>query len=123
VRVLVAEDGPDNQRLIRALLERLGCRVEIVAHGEAALERLVDAKSFDAVVLDMQMPVMDGYATARELRRRGLELPIIALTANALAEERARCLAAGCTDYLSKPIDRPALAACLARQDLRPGSR
>jgi signal transduction histidine kinase/ActR/RegA family two-component response regulator len=117
LRVLVAEDGPDNQRLIRALLERLGCRVEIVAHGEAALERLAaDAKSFDAVLLDMQMPVMDGYATARELRRRGLELPIIALTAHALAEERARCLTAGCTDYLSKPIDRPALADCLARQ-------
>jgi signal transduction histidine kinase/CheY-like chemotaxis protein len=120
LRVLVAEDGPDNQRLIRTFLERLGCRVEIAGDGEAALARLLAGdKAFDAVLLDMQMPVMDGYATARELRRRGIELPIIALTANALAEERVRCLAAGCSDYLSKPIDRAALAACLARHAFR----
>ena len=122
LRVLVAEDGPDNQRLIRTFLERLGCRVEIAGNGEAALARLLAGdKAFDALLLDMQMPVMDGYATARELRRRGVELPIVALTANALAEERARCLAAGCSDYLSKPIDRVALAACLAKHALRPG--
>jgi signal transduction histidine kinase len=116
IRVLVAEDGPDNQRLIRTLLERLQCRVEIVPHGEAALDRaLWDAKSFDIVLLDMQMPLLDGYQTARELRRRGVEIPIVALTAHALSDERARCLAAGCTDYLSKPIDRAALASCIAR--------
>jgi CheY-like chemotaxis protein len=116
IRVLVAEDGPDNQRLIRTLLERLGCRVEIVPNGEAALDRaLWETKSFDLVLLDMQMPLLDGYATARELRGRGIELPIIALTAHALSDERARCLAAGCSDYLSKPIDRKALATCIAR--------
>jgi signal transduction histidine kinase/CheY-like chemotaxis protein len=114
--VLVAEDGIDNQRLIRALLERLACRVEIAPNGERAVERLRDgAKEFDVVLLDMQMPVMDGYETARELRRQGVELPIVALTAHALSDDRGRCLAAGCSDYLSKPIDRAALAAALAR--------
>jgi len=116
--VLVVEDGADNQRLIRALLERLECRVEIVPDGAQAIERLRDtAKAFDVVLLDMQMPVLDGYETARELRRLGMELPIVALTAHALSDDRARCLAAGCSDYLSKPIDRAALATALARAE------
>jgi signal transduction histidine kinase/CheY-like chemotaxis protein len=116
LRVLVAEDGPDNQRLIRLFLERLGCQVEIAAEGRSAVTRVLDGpKDLDLVLMDLQMPLLDGYAAARELRASGVALPIIALTAHAMSEERERCLAAGCNDYLSKPIDRAALAACLAR--------
>ena len=70
---------------------------------------------FDLVLMDMQMPEMDGYAAAREMRAAGLRMPIIALTANAMTEDRARCLQAGCTEYLSKPISRSQLLATLRR--------
>jgi signal transduction histidine kinase len=116
LRVLVAEDGPDNQRLIRLFLERLGCRVEIAPDGRSAVTRVLDGpKDLDLVLMDLQMPLLDGYAAAHELRASGVTLPIVALTAHAMSEERERCLGAGCSDYLSKPIDRGALAACLAR--------
>jgi signal transduction histidine kinase/CheY-like chemotaxis protein len=121
-RVLVAEDGVDNQRLIRLLLERAGCVVELAANGDAALVRVEAAgrDGFDAVLMDIQMPIRDGYATTRELRRRGFAEPIIALTAHAMADERTRCLEAGCDAYLTKPIDRAALIASLVRHIGKP---
>ncbi|CAG0992665.1 two-component system, sensor histidine kinase [Phycisphaerales bacterium] len=112
-RILLAEDGPDNQRLISHVLRRAGAVVEVVENGElavaAALGAAAEARPFDLVLLDMQMPVMDGYEAVRNLRSKGYTRPVIALTAHAMAEERAKCLASGCNDFVGKPIDRAAL--------------
>jgi CheY-like chemotaxis protein len=115
---LVVEDNAINQMLAAALLDRLGIASTVVADGEQALERL-QARRWDVVLMDCQMPVMDGYEAIRRWREmehaRGLpRTPVIALTANAMEGDRDRCLAAGMDDYLSKPIDRAALAARLA---------
>lgn len=123
-RVLLAEDGPDNQRLIAHVLRKAGASVRIVPNGRAAIQALtVDGRIdgplckpplFDLVLMDMQMPEMDGYEATRKLRDRGFDRPIIALTANAMAGDRERCLAAGCTAYLSKPVERTGLVdACM----------
>lgn len=117
-RVLVVEDNSVNQLLIRHQLERLGFEPEVVGGGAEALERF--ARRRPAVVLmDCQMPVMDGFATTRRLRSLERSLgdgrtPVIALTANALPGERARCLEAGMDDYLAKPVGLDALGAALA---------
>jgi signal transduction histidine kinase/DNA-binding response OmpR family regulator/CHASE3 domain sensor protein len=107
-RVLLAEDGEDNQHLISAHLRKAGLEVVIAANGRAAVEK-VKAQTFDLVLMDMQMPEMDGYSATRTLRQLGHTVPIIALTANAMAEDRVRCLEAGCSEYLSKPISRAQL--------------
>jgi len=117
LRVLVVEDGPDNQRLLRRYLEAAGADAQLAANGREAVQRLagdgVDA--FDLVLMDMQMPVLDGYAATRELRLAGVSVPIIALTAHALADDRRRCLDAGCDEYLAKPVDRRALLEACGR--------
>lgn len=122
-RVLVAEDTPMNQTVARRMLESLGCEVEIAANGEAAVE-LATARDFDLVLMDCQMPVMDGYLATHALRRaeskRGRALPIVAMTANAMAGDRERCLDAGMDDYLVKPVMLDALEALLDR--LRAGT-
>jgi signal transduction histidine kinase/AmiR/NasT family two-component response regulator len=109
-RLLLAEDGEDNQRLIGHILRRAGAEVEVVGNGELAVQAALDAGElgcpFDVVLMDMQMPVMDGYEATRQLRERGYERPIVALTANAMESDRARCVRAGCTDFASKPIHR-----------------
>ncbi len=117
LKVLFAEDGPDNQRLISHLLRRRGAVVEIVDNGRDAVARVLDAPppGYDVLLLDMQMPIMDGYQAAATLRAGGHTGPILALTANVLPVDRTRCLAAGCDDYASKPIDVDDLCSKLAR--------
>jgi signal transduction histidine kinase/CheY-like chemotaxis protein/HPt (histidine-containing phosphotransfer) domain-containing protein len=109
-RVLVAEDGPDNQRLIRHILEKAGVDVTLVGNGklayEAAMQSLQEQEPYDLILMDMQMPEMDGYSAASALREQGYNRPIIALTAHAMEGDRDRCLEAGCDDYMSKPLDR-----------------
>ncbi|MFK7958898.1 MAG: response regulator [Phycisphaerales bacterium] len=110
-RILVAEDGPDNRRLIGFILKKAGADVELVENGQLALSRILDpdAPAIDLVVSDMQMPVMDGYASVAAMRANGLRTPVIALTAHAMESDRARCLQAGCDDYLTKPVNRTQL--------------
>jgi len=107
-RILLAEDGRDNQRLLCAHLHDCGAELVVAENGQIAVD-LVAKSPFNLILMDMQMPVMDGYAAAAEMRRRGSTAPIIALTANAMAEDRKRSMASGCTDYLTKPIDREIL--------------
>jgi len=99
------------------LLERLGCRVDVAGNGLEALD-LSGRLPYDIIFLDCQMPELDGYGAARAIREReagGLRVPIIALTANAMAGDREECLAAGMDDYLSKPVDFASLASALQR--------
>ena len=115
-RVLLAEDGPDNQRLISFVLRKAGAIVTVADNGlEAKTQALEASEPFDVILMDMQMPIMDGYEATRQLRAAGYTRPIIALTAHAMEGDRAKCLAAGCTDYTTKPIERQGLLELVAR--------
>ncbi|WP_445177529.1 response regulator [Pseudomonas sp. McL0111] len=113
-RVLLVEDNPVNQLVAKGMLGKLGCEVVVAAHGAEALDQL-EHDAFDLVLMDCNMPVMDGYEASRQIRQSGRwpNLPIVALTANAMSEERERCRAAGMSDYLAKPFRREELAALL----------
>jgi CheY-like chemotaxis protein len=109
LRILLAEDNAVNQLIASRLLERMGHDVDVVADGRHAVTA-VERADYDLVLMDCQMPHMDGYAATRAIRSlgRGRTLPIVAMTANAMGDERQRCLDAGMDDYLAKPfsIDR-----------------
>ncbi|WP_169732553.1 response regulator [Derxia gummosa] len=115
-RVLLAEDHPVNREVALCQLQLAGLEVDVAENGRVALDRLA-AASYDLVLMDMQMPVLDGLAATRALRQRpGLAgLPVIAMTANAFAEDRAECIAAGMNDFLSKPVDPERLYEVLLR--------
>ncbi len=123
-RILLAEDGLDNQQLIAFHLKKAGAEVTIADNGRIALGMLDQATAegtpYDMLLTDMQMPEMDGYTLARTLRARGSTLPIVALTAHAMAEDRDKCISAGCDDYASKPIDKAKLLeTCAAAMSKR----
>ena len=113
-RILLVEDNPVNQLVAKGMLSKLGCDVAVAAHGGEALSQL-EQQDFDLVLMDCNMPVMDGYEASRQIRQseRWPDLPIVALTANAMPEERERCRAAGMNDYLAKPFRREELEALL----------
>jgi signal transduction histidine kinase/CheY-like chemotaxis protein/HPt (histidine-containing phosphotransfer) domain-containing protein len=113
-RVLVVDDGAENRELLSLVLAEQGLWVEEAEHGQAALDKMA-ALPCDLVLMDMQMPVMDGYAATRALRERGVTVPIVALTANAMKGYEAQVLAVGCTSYLTKPVDIDLLLQEVAR--------
>ena len=120
-RILVVEDNLDNQRLIRFLLNRAGAEITIAANGQQGVDMALQSESpFDLILMDLQMPVLDGYQATIALRAAGYTGPIVALTAHALTGELERCLSVGFDDCLTKPIDRnvliPQIAARLARK-------
>jgi signal transduction histidine kinase len=108
IHVLLVDDSGDNRLLMSKILKSTGAIVDMATNGQEAIEKALH-NIHDVILMDMQMPVMDGYAAARSLRDQGFTKPIIALTANAMSSERSRCLEAGCNDFHPKPIDRPIL--------------
>lgn len=119
LRFLLAEDGPDNRRLFNTILVNAGAELTEAENGDIALnialESLRKEVPFDLILMDMQMPVMDGYEATRKLREVGYEAPIVALTAHAQLEDRRKCLDIGCNDYLTKPILRAELLQCIMK--------
>ncbi len=113
IRLLLVEDGVDNQRLATHHLSRAGAIVTVVDNGKLAIEA-VEREAFDLVLMDMQMPIMDGYEATRELRARGYTIPILALTAHATTADSNLCLSSGCDDFVAKPFTRQSLIdACI----------
>jgi CheY-like chemotaxis protein len=115
--ILLAEDNLINQKVMQLMLRRHNCTVDIARHGAEAL-KMATVKTYDLILLDCQMPEMDGFEAATALRKAEKatrRTPIIATTANAFAEDKARCLAAGMDDYISKPVSKVALDAALER--------
>ncbi len=108
VRILLAEDNPVNQKLAMVMLSKAGYKVTVVANGRLAVEAFTDKpENFDTILMDIQMPEMDGYEATRQIRLRGFkDIPIIAMTANAMKGDKELCLEAGMSDYMTKPIKR-----------------
>jgi signal transduction histidine kinase len=118
-RVLLADDAPQNRRLISALLKKSGARVDVVANGQQAIDMALNAvkrrQPYDVVLMDMVMPEKDGFTATRQLREAGYTGGIVALTANEGSGARQECLAAGCDDYATKPVDRDTLIGVISR--------
>ena len=112
-RVLLVDDAPDNQRLIALMLGKSGLEVEVAENGQIACEKFEgarqDGKPYDLILMDMQMPVMDGCSATIWLREHGCRIPIVALTAHAMEHDRQKCLDAGCDDYATKPVQKQKL--------------
>lgn len=115
LRVLLVEDNPINQEVASFILNHAGAAVDIAANGRVAVSMLAERADYDVVLMDLQMPVMNGYEAAAAIRAAGLTLPIVAMTANAMDEDRRRTLEAGMQAHLAKPIDVDELLATLAR--------
>ena len=118
-KVLVAEDSQTNQTLIKILLEKMGLKVLVVSDGEEALHETLK-QEFDLIFMDMMMPGMNGYDAAKAIREKSISTPIIALTANALKDDDKKCLHAGCSAYISKPINRKKLVEVITRYMAQP---
>jgi len=118
-RILLVEDAPDNQRLIAFYLRKAGAEVAVAENGKQACDLVrasaVVGNGFDLVLMDMQMPELDGYGATAWLRSMGHRMPVIALTAHSLEGDREKCLAAGCSDFVTKPVDRKAVLLLLRR--------
>ena len=126
-RVLLAEDGHDNQRIISHVLKKAGAHVEIAENGQQAIDMILGPETseadfppheplgYDVVLMDMQMPVLDGYSVSRRLREIGYSGPVIALTAHAMSGDKQKCLDAGCDGYSTKPINAPELIRVIDR--------
>ena len=112
-RVLLVEDGDTNRKLIRLILRRAGAEVVEAENGEIGVQ-CASRGEFDVILMDMQMPVMDGYTATRTLRLAGIQAPILALTAHAMTGDEEKCRAVGCSGYLTKPIDTEQLLAAVA---------
>jgi CheY-like chemotaxis protein len=117
--ILVAEDGIDNQALIAAKLRETGLQLEIAPNGQIAYDKALAAsnsgKPYDLILMDVQMPVMDGFTATLNLRGKGYRGPIIALTANAMDRDRSKCLSAGCNDFVTKPISMEKLFKAISK--------
>jgi CheY-like chemotaxis protein len=122
--ILLVEDGKDNQHLITLLMENAGAKVTLAENGQIAIDTALQSQETDhplnCILMDMQMPILDGYNATRRLRDAGCLVPIIAITAHALLGDREKCLAAGCNDHISKPIDEAELLAMVAQYLQRP---
>jgi CheY-like chemotaxis protein len=115
-RILICEDQPEIRQLMGYFIEQAGGRVTLIDSGQAAVDVIAQAPNdFDVVLLDIQMPRLDGYEVARRIRQLGFRKPVIAVTAAAMPNDRAKCLAAGCDDYLPKPIEGKQLIAMITR--------
>src|SRR5471032_3114011 len=116
LRLLLVEDNPLNQQVASALLQLEGAEVDVANNGREGVDQVMSGPSYDAVLMDMQMPVMDGNEATRLLRAQGYTgLPILALTANVLEAERDECRAAGVDDFIAKPIEFENMVAMVAR--------
>ncbi|MBA7706916.1 Signal transduction histidine-protein kinase BarA [subsurface metagenome] len=113
-RVLVAEDSQSNRMLIKLLLEKLDLQVTMAQDGKEAVDKAL-SQPFDLIFMDIQMPNMDGYEATRALRLNGLKTPIIALTAYAMKGDDEKCISAGCSDYIAKPVDRETLLRVISK--------
>ncbi len=133
-RVLLADDGRENRRLLSFILKKAGADVEMAENGQQAVDRALAAMAatgaesegrppFDVILMDMQMPVLDGYDAARRLRQEGYPGPIVAITGHTRDYDRQRCLEAGCNDYLPKPVDRADLIAMVTKYTSRTAAR
>ncbi|MBX3034611.1 MAG: response regulator [Bdellovibrionaceae bacterium] len=118
-RILLVEDLPDNQRMIGKFLTQEGAALDVAVNGADGVHQAL-MEEYDAVLMDLQMPVMDGYSATAKLRHRGYKVPIIALTAHAMADVEKKCLSVGCNAYLTKPVDREQLVRTILEQFPKP---